>query len=152
MNLIAAHVETRWMIRRDLPSVLEIDQECFDCPWDEREIVLLLRLRDNIGWVAVQKERVVGYMVYTLHPNGIHLLSLGVQANLRRTRIGTALIHKLKGKLCTNRRNKITTEVSEENLTAQLFLRQRGFMASGVVTTKYRRPHSEAYEMIYKAS
>lgn len=63
----AMKILTRWMIRRDLQTVLDIDRDSFWEPWGEDAFLEKLRQRNCIGMVAVQGEKIVGFMVYELH-------------------------------------------------------------------------------------
>ncbi len=72
------HVHIRWLIRRDLPEVLAIEQESFEFPWTENEFRECLTRRNCVGMVAQWEERIVGYMIYELAKSRIHLLNLAV--------------------------------------------------------------------------
>ena len=50
-------VHIRWMIRRDMPEVLQTEQESFDYSWTEEDFLRCLRQRNCIGMVAEQGER-----------------------------------------------------------------------------------------------
>lgn len=121
----ACHI--RWMIRRDLPFVLQIENQSFPDPWLEQEFIRNLRQRDCIGMVAEIDEDVVGYMVYELHKSRLQLINFAVDPKYRRSKIGKAMIDKLIGKLNHERRNRIIAEVRVDNLPAQLFFRSCGF-------------------------
>ena len=69
-------VHIRWMIRRDMPEVLQIEQESFDYSWTEEDFLRCLRQRNCIGMVAEQGEKVVGFMIYELHKNKLHISEL----------------------------------------------------------------------------
>src|ERR1700745_3786824 len=114
-------VHIRWMIRRDMAEVLEIERGAFEFPWFEEEFIRCLRQRNCIGMVAEHGERVVGFMIYELHKTRLHILNFAVHHAYRRQRIGTQMIQKLVGKLSSHRRTAITLEVRESNLAAQLF-------------------------------
>src|SRR5690348_3144654 len=60
-------VHIRWMIRRDMPEVLQTEQHSFEFPWTEEDFLRCLRQRNCIGMVAEQGEKVVGFMIYELH-------------------------------------------------------------------------------------
>src|SRR4051812_2604533 len=45
-------VHIRWMIRRDMAEVLEIERSAFEFPWFEEEFIRCLRQRNCIGMVA----------------------------------------------------------------------------------------------------
>ena len=79
-------VHIRWMIRRDMPEVLQTEQESFEFPWSEEDFLRCLRQRNCIGMVAEQGERVVGFMIYELHKNKLHILNFAVHPQFRRLR------------------------------------------------------------------
>lgn len=120
----------RWMIRRDMPEVLEIENKSYETPWSEEEFIRCLRQRNVIGMVAEWNDKVIGHMVYALHSKTIELLNIAVEPDYRRSMIGTLMIDKLVCKLHTQRRNRISAIVSDENLGAQLFFRDVGFTGS----------------------
>jgi GNAT superfamily N-acetyltransferase len=100
-------VHIRWMIRRDMPSVLAIESNSFEFPWTEEEFIRCLRQRDCIGMVAERNEEVVGFMIYELHKTRIHVLSFAVHPEFRREGVGKAMTEKLVSKLAYQRRNRI---------------------------------------------
>jgi ribosomal-protein-alanine N-acetyltransferase len=73
--------------------------------------------------VAEHNERVVGFMIYELHKNRLHILNFAVHEQMRRRRIGTQMVRKLASKLSCERRNRLMLEIRETNLSAQLFFR-----------------------------
>jgi len=49
-------VHIRWMIRRDMPEVLEIEDRSFEFSWSEEDFIRCLRQRNCIGMVAEHDE------------------------------------------------------------------------------------------------
>lgn len=145
-------VHVRWMIRRDMPEVLQIEEQSFEFPWSEEDFIRCLRQRNCIGMVAESNERVVGFMIYELHRNRLHVLNFSVHKEMRRRGIGTQLLRKLVSKLSTQRRNKIMLEVRETNLAAQLFFRDLGFRAVSLLRDFYEDTTEDAYLMQYRHS
>lgn len=143
-------VHIRWMIRRDMPAVLAIESQSFEFPWTEDEFIRCLRQRDCIGMVAERNEEVVGFMIYELHKTRIHILSFAVHPNHRREGVGRAMTEKLVSKLAYQRRNRIVLEVRETNLGAQLFFRDLGFRATGVLKGFYEDTPEDAFLMQYR--
>ena len=45
-------IHVRWMIRRDMTEVLEIEQEAFEFPWSDDDFTRCMRQRNCIGMVA----------------------------------------------------------------------------------------------------
>ena len=66
-------VHIRWMIRRDMPEVLDIESESFEFPWSEDDFIRCLRQRNCIGMVAELDDQVVGFMIYELHKTRLHI-------------------------------------------------------------------------------
>jgi [ribosomal protein S18]-alanine N-acetyltransferase len=143
-------VHIRWMIRRDMSEVLAIENRSFEFPWSDEDFIRCLRQRNCIGMVAEYDERVVGFMIYELHKNRLHVLNFAVRPEFRRCGIGTAMIRKLIGKLSEQRRNRILLEIRETNLDAQLFFRDTGFRAISVLRAFYEDSPEDAYLMQYR--
>ncbi len=120
---VQVRVHIRWMIRRDMPEVLAIEHASFEFPWCEEEFLRVLRQRNCIGMVAEYGERVVGFMIYELHKNKLHVLDFATHPEFRRQGVGHQMIGKLVGKLSSHRRTRIAVYVRETNLASQLFYR-----------------------------
>ena len=143
-------VHVRWMIRRDMPHVLAIEQESFEFPWSEEDFIRCLRQRNCIGMVAEIDDTIVGFMVYELHKCRLHLLNFAVAGKWQRQGIGTQMAGKLQSKLSAQRRTRILLEVRETNLAAQLFFQKAGFRAVSVLRSFYDDTPEDAYVMQYR--
>ncbi|QDV44352.1 ribosomal-protein-alanine N-acetyltransferase [Stieleria neptunia] len=143
-------VHIRWMIRRDMPSVLAIEQNCFEFAWTEEDFIRCLRQRNCIGMVAEKDDEIVGFMIYELHKNRLHILNFAVHPDQRRHGVGNSMCSKLFGKLSHERRNRIMLEVRETNLDAQLFFKNLGFRAISVLRDFYDDTVEDAYLMQYR--
>lgn len=143
-------VHIRWMIRRDMPEILQIEQASFEFPWSEEDFVRCLRQRNCIGMVAECEERIVGFMIYELHKNRLHILNFAVGREFRRRSIGRQMAAKLVSKLSYQRRTRILLEVRETNLDAQLFFRNVGFRAVSVLRDFYDDTTEDAYMMEHR--
>jgi ribosomal-protein-alanine N-acetyltransferase len=145
-----ARLHIRWMIRRDMAEVLEIENESFEFPWSEEEFIRCLRQRNCIGMVADCDDKVVGFMVYELHKTRLHILNFAVGRDCRRKGIGRKMASKLVGKLSAQRRTRIVLEVRETNLDAQIFFRSQGFRAVNVLRDFYEDTTEDAYLMQFR--
>ena len=146
----AVSVQIRWMIRRDMPEVLKIEHESFEFNWTEEDFLACLRQRNCIGMVAEHENRVVGFMIYELHKSKLHILNFAVSPAQRRAGIGGQMVAKLISKLSSHRRTRITLEVRETNLIAQLFFRKQEFRAVRVLRGFYEDSGEDAFLMQYK--
>jgi ribosomal-protein-alanine N-acetyltransferase len=134
-------VLVRWMIRRDIPTVLDIELASFEDPWTDKEFMEYLQARTHIGMVAVIADEVVGFMLYDLQANRVQIDSIAVEKSCRRSGIGSCLLAKIRSKL-TQQRSLIRTMVREGNLQALAFFRSSGFVATELV----RRPFDNSTE------
>jgi len=115
---MSGHV--RWMVRRDMPEVLEIDGGV----WTEEDFIRCLRQRNCIGRVVESSDRLAGFMIYELHKHRVEVRRLEGTADALK-----AMADNLYMKLKTYRRSSISLWVPEGNLEMQLFLRGEGWRA-----------------------
>jgi ribosomal-protein-alanine N-acetyltransferase len=143
-------VHIRWMIRRDMPEVLQTEQQSFEFSWTEEDFLRCLRQRNCIGMVAEHGEKVVGFMIYELHKAKLHILNFAVHPAWRRQGVGAQMVAKLISKLSSHRRTRITLEVRETNLPAQLFFSKQNFRAVKVLRAYYEDSGEDAFLMQYR--
>ena len=142
----------RWMIKSDMPAVLEIEAAACNHPWMEEDFNLALLIDNVLGAVAERGDQIVGYMLYEVHSSTIELFKLEVAPSARRTGVGRALLAKLVSKLevgCGG----ITTVVNERNLETHLWLRALGFAATHVLRGHFHErpddPPEDGYHFQY---
>ena len=144
-------VNIRWMMWKDLQEVLTIENECFEYAWSEEEFVECLQQRNCVGMVAEFQGRVVGFTIYEVQKTKIYLLNVATLSEFRRKGIGTQLVAKLIAKLKNQRRSRITLEIRETNLPAQVFFRSLGFRAVDILRDFYvDSTNEDAYQMVFK--
>ncbi len=143
-------VHVRWMVRRDFPEVMAIEQACFEFPWDEKDFETCLRQRNCIGMVAEHEGRVVGFMIYEIPKNRIHLLNIATAPEFQHQGVARQMVQKLIGKLASQRRTKISLEVRETNLPALVFFRALGFLAVQTLKNHYHETNDDAYVLQYR--
>lgn len=141
--------QIRWLIRRDMPEVMEIENRCFQFPFTEAEILKLMGLRNCIGVVYESNGIIYGFMIYELHKSMLRLLDFAVAPEVHRTGVGTAMIERLFDKLSQQRRNAIECEIRESNLNAQTFFSGRGFKCVQVLRRHYDETNEDAYLFRY---
>lgn len=139
----------RWMIRADLMECLEIEKASFDSPWTEEDFLVCLRQRNCIGMVSEYQGSSIGYMLYELFRDRLHVLNFAVDPQFRLCEIGRQMVEKLISKLGQQRRSEIVLEVRETNLAAQHFFYKCGFQATGVLRGHYEDTDEDAYAFRY---
>jgi ribosomal-protein-alanine N-acetyltransferase len=142
-------IHIRWLIRRDMPEVMEIENSSFDDPWTQEQFVFVLRQRNSISYVAVHDEQVVGYICYELFKKRLDILNLAVHSDFRRRGVGRQMVEKLANKLSSQRRTLLRVFVIESNLAGQLF-----YSSCGMICSCAHRGHGaglSSYQFNYRA-
>jgi ribosomal-protein-alanine N-acetyltransferase len=134
----AGQIHTRFInTRQDVRDLAEIENLCFPVPWTEADFNKTLNHRNCIGIMAEQCDIVSGYAIYFLSKRSIILANMAVLPRLQGKGIGRAMIEKLKAKLDRNRRVRISADIRESNLDAQLFFKAMGFKAKMILRDYY---------------
>lgn len=144
---LKAHV--RWMVRRDMPDVLDIESASYDFPMCEEEVLEALRRRNCIGMVAEREDRILGFMIYELRRECIRIIDLAVHTESRRLRVGEQMVNKLKTKLTPERRTRLELVARETNIDGLLFLKNQGFRATKVLRGEFDDGREDGYEIVY---
>jgi len=157
-------VTLRWILQRDLPVMLQLEQQPPAPQWTQKEFKAVFQSADTAGWVADIAGRVVGFLVYRVtsqpdlvesvaadfpgwrsyaaagqvarKPLGISLLNLAVAPSWRRHGIGRTLLGRIGQKL-QQPQDCIEVTVPESNLPVQLLLRDAGYKAVSVQRDYY---------------
>ena len=145
-NKIVIHC--RWMISDDMPHVLEIEKSNFGGNWSEEQFIERLKVRNCIGMVAEYEDKVVAFMLYGLNKHHLNVINFCVHNNYRRSGVGGQMMQKLIGKLSTDRRNRILTDVRETNMDGLLFLKSQGLDCVDILRNHYE--DEDGYLMEYK--
>ena len=151
-STVPLRTQIRWLIRRDMDSVLAIERSSFEFPWTEEEFLSCLRQRNCIGTVAEVDHEIVGFMIYELHQSMLRILNFAVSPDCRRKGVGGQMVQRLIDKLSQQRRREIVLEVRETNLSAQLFFKDCSFEALKVLRNHYDDTMEDAYYMRYSLS
>lgn len=154
MGRDGSKLRIRWMGTSDWPRILEIERESFLDPWTQDDFAGVLRNRNGVGRVAVVGRApapIAAFVIYEFNRARTRVLNLAVAEAWRRRGIGRELVGTLVADLVRYRRSRITLEVRETNLPAQLFFRAMGFRAVSVLRGFYgRRTPEDAYLMVYR--
>lgn len=145
-------VHVRWMIRRDLAEAVAISQATDPFPWSDDDFIDKLGQRNCIGMVAEAGDRVLGYVVYTLHTSYLQIEAIATAPDMQRQGVGRQMMATVLAKIGEERRRQgIRIVVHETGLAAQLFFKACGFKATRIVRNSFFGPDAteDGYEMIY---
>lgn len=121
-------IQVRWMIRRDMAEVLEIEHLCQrrEDAWSEDEFLRNLRRSDCVGKIVEYHGQIVAFTVYENAKRSIEIFNLAVHPSCWRRGFGSLLLDHVRRGLSL-KRPVMSVEVPERQLAAQLFLRHHGF-------------------------
>ena len=144
MTPVTRPLQFRVFRKIDLPAVLTVENLCFPSPWSEGDFVRCMKERNHAGMLAELEGMLAGFFVYALYRDRIQVLNLAVHPARRRLGVGAQMIAKLNTKVLCLRRPRLTAEVRETNLAAQLFPAQ-GFRAVQVLRGFYVDSREDAF-------
>jgi ribosomal protein S18 acetylase RimI-like enzyme len=129
----ARMIQVQWMQRPNLGGVFRLSANCSEKCRALDELVACLESTDTVGLVATAEGQLIGFAIYQLQRpfSEVILQHLAVLPTWRRQGVGTLLLEAVRAKLAQGY-DRVTALVSETNLAAQLFLRDRGFQAVDV--------------------
>lgn len=123
----------RWMVHRDIPEVLKIENEVFTgfLRFDKEYLLGILKQKNIIGMVAEIDNKILAYMIYEFDNIKINVIKFAITEGQHQ--IANDMIEKLKIKLENQKKDYLDFCVSESNLAIQLFLKQHGFLAVKII-------------------
>lgn len=134
-------VNTRWTIRRDFPSIVEINNQSLPEITQQYLIELHRNTQKPVSLVAEIKEVVVGFVIYFVRSNRYELLHIATDETYKRMGVATVLINNLKLKLTPsqeNTRSKISVTIPDHLLAAHLLFKSCGFHGQITDNDSYR--------------
>lgn len=137
----------RWLIKRDMPEVLEIAQSGYVPVWSNDDFLEQLRKASCIGTVAELHGNVIGFMIYRLDNSRLVIINFAVHPAHRRKKIGTAMVERLVQKLSQQRRTEIEVCVPESCVPAQMLFSSCKFKQVAIVRSGNTEPE---YLMEYR--
>jgi ribosomal-protein-alanine N-acetyltransferase len=135
----------------DLPRIMEIEAAGFLHPWSEP----MLRSELSHAWsvvlgaaeVAPGPERLLGYVIYWLVHDEVHVLNVATAPESRRRGVGRALMEQAAAHGRRRGCRLVTLEVRRSNAPAQALYRGLGFRQVGVRPGYYAEEGEDAIIM-----
>lgn len=134
INMTAAHVA----------QVAQLEKICFHDPWSERSIASELDNRLSLWLVAVDGERVAGYVGSQSVLGETDMMNIAVHPDYRRQGIGQNLVERLIRELKAQGNHSLMLEVRVSNENARKLYEKLGFVQVGLRKNYYRNPREDA--------
>lgn len=141
-------VKIRFPKKDDLPKLISIESQ-FEYPWSEQDFRKVLQNNHCIGLIAEYKREVVGYLIFEVFHDRLHILNLAIDKNFQRQGVATTLLNDVKRRVGEQKgKNRIFTEVRESNLPGQKFFSKAGFICT-IMKDYYAECEEDAYVFEY---
>jgi [ribosomal protein S18]-alanine N-acetyltransferase len=142
----------RRMKAEDLDRIVEIEKDGFRHPWSAE----LLRRELGHAWstilLAVEEddagERILGFIVFWLVHDEVHVLNIAVATEARRRGIGRALMEESAAQGRGRAAQISTLEVRRSNVAAITLYRALGYRQVGIRPNYYTDEGEDAIVMI----
>ena len=123
-------ITVRRLSLADLPQVMLIERRSFAAPWSLAMFGLEVSKASGISLVALQGERIVGYLVCSRYADVWHVMNVAADLDVRRRGIGTALVRELFER-ADRPGARYTLEVRPSNTSAVAMYECLGFGSAG---------------------
>ena len=134
----------RPMSLADLPTVLEIEKECFPVPCSERIFRDVLDLDYYHFLTAILDGEVAGYCGYIRSFETADIANIAVRGSLRRSGIGEKLLRKLMDDGYRAGVERFSLEVRASNTPAIALYEKLGYRQEGLRRGYYENPREDA--------
>ena len=135
------------MTSEHVSQIAQLEKNCFHDPWSERSIASELGNDLSLWMVALEGDRVVGYVGSQTVLGWTDMMNIAVHPDCRRKGIGEALVDALETRLKENGSTCLTLEVRASNEPAKALYSKLGFLEVGRRKNYYRNPREDALIM-----
>ena len=125
-------------------QIAELERLCFHDPWSENSIASELGNRLSVWLVALDEDKVVGYVGSQTVIDETDMMNIAVHPDYRNRGVATALIVELTQQLRMRGSKGLMLEVRESNSAAISLYDKHGFLQVGCRRNYYRNPRENA--------
>ena len=125
-------------------QVAELEKICFSDPWSEKSIASELTNPLSLWLVAVEDDRVAGYVGSQSVMGESDMMNVAVHPDFRRQGVAELLVRELVAALAKRDNHCLTLEVRASNAPAISLYEKLGFAQIGLRKNYYRNPKEDA--------
>ena len=127
-----------------VPQIAELEKLCFQDPWSEKSIASELGNKLSLWLVAMDGQKVVGYVGSQTVLGETDMMNIAVDPNYRRQGIANQLILTLIQQLSVRDSHSLMLEVRVSNAPAIALYESLGFEQVGRRPKYYHNPREDA--------
>ena len=132
------------MNQTHVPQIALLEAACFSDPWSERSIASELENPLSLWLVAMEDNRLVGYVGSQSVLGEADMMNIAVSPDWRRRGIALGLVEALIAELKRKDVYSLTLEVRASNEPAKALYDKIGFQQVGRRPNYYRNPKEDA--------
>ena len=125
-------------------QIADLERICFNDPWSVNSIASELNNRLSCWLVALDNERVVGYVGSQTVLGETDMMNIAVHPDYRNQHTATKLIESLIAQLSGQGSHSLMLEVRSSNEPAKNLYAKLGFTVVGIRKNYYRNPKEDA--------
>ena len=137
-------IEIILMKPQHVAPIAEIEKLCFNDPWSEKSIASELDNRLSLWLVAMDGDRLVGYVGSQSVLGETDMMNIAVHPDYRRQGIAERLVVSLVDALRERGNHSLMLEVRLSNEPARKLYEKLGFTQVGLRKNYYRNPKEDA--------
>lgn len=137
-------MEYKRMTVEYVAQVAELEKQCFSSPWSEKSITSELTNPLSLWIVAVDGDRVMGYVGSQSVLGEADMMNVAVAPEYRRRSVANGLIMELISQLTSNNVHSLTLEVRASNIPAITLYEKLDFVQVGRRPNYYSSPKEDA--------
>jgi ribosomal-protein-alanine N-acetyltransferase len=125
-------------------AVAALEAVCFSTPWSEASIRSELENPYSIWLVALEEEKLAGYLGVQFGPDGGDIMTIATDPEFRGRGVGKRLLKTMVQKLQEKNLQWLTLEVRPSNAPALKLYEAFGFRQVGRRPNYYKNPREDA--------
>ncbi len=140
-------IKIELMSKYHVSQIAALEKRCFSDPWSENSISYELTNPLSVWLVALDKEKVLGYIGSQAVLDSADMMNLAVDPDFRKQGIGRSLVDALEKHLVPKGVTMLLLEVRVSNEPARALYETLGFSYVGKRTGYYSNPKEDAMIM-----
>ncbi len=138
----------RYMDRKHIPQVLEIERTSYPAPWSETAFSNEMISGVSVAIVALVGESVAGYVVGWIVADQLHVANIAVSPGHQRRGIGNGMMTWLLEEAVRRGCTSSSLEVRESNQAARSMYGRLGYRSVAIRKGYYSNPAEDAVVML----